>query len=418
MYNEDIELLRLSDRLEHVAKRIPIAVRADGIHGGTDLQRTSPPALPGMIKRYFERSPLPIRMVFMWAVLLAVLFVFTSFIHRTSMGSRPERFDWLAVAPIPFLNFLTWALLFPLVYILIQRWPLNVKPLWSKVLLHLVAGFVLGTVQELFTNAIYLNILAYAGRFSWSWEVVSEVFLQLPGGVLQRAMEYWVLVMILMYVESSRQMSEKVTLLLKLQNQLQAAELSSLKKQLKPHFLFNALNTVSSLMEENVEAAQDVLVRLGEFLRTSLREERADRVPLIHELGTASHYLAIESVRFKDRLMVEYSISNECNQALVPNLILQPLVENAVKHGANKSDQMIRIEIRAERIGDRLRLSVIDDGQGCRDVNAALNSSGIGLRNVKQRIALMYGASGDLQITSIGSRGFHVAMELPFEVES
>lgn len=415
MFYEESDVVQLDPKLQ-VDRGVPIKVPAyEGrnkgkrkvtLHAGTVL----------MIKRYFGRSPLPIRMVFMWAILLAVLFVFTSFIHRTSMGSRPERFDWLAVAPIPFLNFLTWALLFPLVYILVQRWPLNTKPLWSKVLLHLLAGFALGTVQELFTNALYLNLLAYAGRFSWSWEVIGEVFLQLPGGILQRAMEYWVLVMILMYVESSRQMSEKGTLLLKLQNQLQAAELSSLKKQLKPHFLFNALNTVSSLMEENVEAAQAVLVRLSEFLRTSLREERADKLPLIQEVSTASHYLAIESVRFKDRLMVEYSIMNDCNQALVPNLILQPLVENAVKHGANTSDPMIQIEIRAERVGDSLRLSVIDDGRGCKDVDAALNSDGIGLKNVKQRIALMYGATGDFRVTSEGSRGFSVVLELPFEV--
>lgn len=369
-----------------------------------------------MIKRYFARSPLPMRMVFLWAILLAVLFVFTSFIHRTSMGLHPERFNWLVVAPIPFLNFLTWAVMFPLVYMLIQRWPLNVKPRLAKVFVHLLASFLLGTVQEVFTNAVYLNIMAYDGRFQWSMAALEGGVYQLPGGILQRAMEYWLLLMILMYVESSRQVSEKLTLLLKLQNQLQEAELDSLKKQLKPHFLFNALNTVSSLMEENVEAAQDVLVRLAEFLRTTLKEERADRVPLLHELGTASYYLEIEAVRFKGRLRVVYSIANDCHNAMVPNLILQPLVENAVKHGSNTSNDVFSIEIIAERKGERLRLSVQDDGQGCHDVDAALDSGGIGLRNVAQRMQLMYGAAGMFQVSSPDSRGFHVVLELPFEL--
>jgi LytS/YehU family sensor histidine kinase len=170
-------------------------------------------------------------------------------------------------------------------------------------------------------------------------------------------------------------------------------------------------------MEENVEAAQDVLVRLAEFLRTTLREERVDRVPLLHELGTASHYLEIEAVRFKDRLRVVYSIANDCHHAMVPNLILQPLVENAVKHGSDTSNEHFCIEIMAERSGDRLRLSVQDDGRGCQDVDAALASGGIGLRNVGQRIALMYGPSGAFQVLSPGSRGFSVVLEMPFELE-
>lgn len=370
----------------------------------------------GMIRRYFALSPLPMRIVLLGAFLFSVLFVTTKFMHKTIMGLYPDRFDWLAIVPIPLLNYFTWAMLFPLIYMLTQRWPLTSKPLAKQVVKHVLVCLVLGMLQEAFTSTIYLGFLANAGRFEWSAALSRDVLLQLPAGVLERAMEYWLLVIVLMFIESNRKMNEKLTQMLKLQNRLQEAELGALKQQLKPHFLFNVLNTVSSLMEHNVAEAQDVLVRLASFLRSTLKEDKVDRVPLLHELDAASHYLEIEAVRFKDRLRVEYSIANECHHALVPNLILQPLVENAVKHGSDTSHELIRIEIVAERIGDRLRLSVVDDGRGCTDVDNALSTGGIGLQNVGQRIALMYGPKGTFHVRSPDGRGFIVTLEMPFEI--
>jgi two-component system LytT family sensor kinase len=384
--------------------------------GRRSVMLTRRPAM--LITRYIERSPIPIRTVFLWAFLLAVLFVFTSFIHRTGVGMHPERFDWISVTPIPFLNFFTWALLVPLVNQVLSRWPLSEKPVLGKVFIHLVIGLSLGVLQEVFTNFIYLNILAYAGRFNWTMDAIRDVLLHLPGGILQRTMEYWLLLVILMYARSNRQMAEKRTQLLELQNQLQAAELNSLKKQLQPHFLFNALNTVSSLMEENMATAQDVLSRLGEFLRATLEQERLDRVPLLHELDTASHYLAIETARYKDRLKVVYRVSNDCHDAMVPGLILQPLVENSIKHGVNTSSDMLTLEIAAMRSGDQVWLVVTDDGKGCADPDAALERGGIGLRNVRQRMALLYGDAGVFKVTSGPGQGFKVSIGLPYSTEN
>ena len=368
------------------------------------------------LKRYFDRSPIPIRTVFLWAVLLAVLFVFTSFIGRTGMGRYPERFDWLGVAPIPFLNFLTWALFVPLVNMILSRWPLVTGRTFPQVLIHLAFGLLLGAVQEVFSNVVYISILSYADRFVWTLTNAKEVMISMPGGILQRTMEYWVLLVLLMYARTNKQVAEKRTQLLELENRLQEAELNSLKKQLQPHFLFNALNTVSSLMEEDVEAAQDVLIRLGQLLRTTLDESRLDRVPLLHELDTASHYLAIEAVRYKDRLQVEYTVSNDCHDAIVPNLVLQPLVENSVKHGVSGTSEPVRIEVKAWREADRIKLSVIDDGRGCPDVEKAVTQGGIGLRNVQQRVKLMYGDNGTFQVLSAVGKGFQVHLELPYEV--
>lgn len=379
------------------------------------MARASVATVTQMIKRYFDRSPIPIRTVFLGAFLLAVLFVFTSFIHRTGMGTHPDRFDWLQVAPIPFLNFFTWALLVPLVYQMLLKWPLNVRPIWHKVLVHILLGMLLGVFQEIVTNAIYLNILAYAGRFQWSSDTLNMTLLHLPGGVLQRMMEYWLLLVILMYMESNRQVNEKRTQLLELQNQLQETRLNALKKQLQPHFLFNALNTASALMDEDVNSARAVLVRLGQFLRTTLEEERLDRVPLLREVDNASDYLGIEAMRFRDRLQVLYSIDHDCYGVMVPNLILQPLVENSVKHGPDAMSDPVRIEIKAMRVDGRVRLSVWDDGKGCDDVDGALSTAGIGLRNVRQRLDLMYGKRYSFMVESPQGRGFRVSMDLPVE---
>ncbi len=377
-----------------------------------------PNRLTMVLRRYFDRSPIPIRTVFLWAVLLAVLYVITAFIGRTGMGRYPERFDWLGVAPIPFLNFLTWALLVPLVNLILSRWPLVTGRMLPQVLVHLALGLLLGAVQEVFTNVIYISILAYAERFVWTVGNAKEVLISLPGGILQRTMEYWVLLVLLMYARSNKQVAEKRTQLLELENKLQEAELNSLKKQLQPHFLFNALNTVSSLMEEDVEAAQDVLIRLGQLLRTTLDESRLDQVPLLHELDTASHYLAIEAVRYKDRLQVVYTVSNDCHDAIVPNLILQPLVENSVKHGVSGTSEPVRVEVKAWREADRIRLAVIDDGRGCPDVERTLTHGGIGLRNVQQRVKLIYGENGSFRVMSPGGKGFQVHLELPYEAGS
>ena len=146
-----------------------------------------------------------------------------------------------------------------------------------------------------------------------------------------------------------------------------------------------------------------------------LNEQFAMVGPLLHEVDTASHYLAIEAVRYKDRLQISYKISNDCHDALVPSLILQPLVENSVKHGPDSSSEPMKVELEAMLVGGRVKLIVADDGKGCTDPEAALERGGIGLRNVRQRLALLYGASGTFGVSSEGGRGFKVTIELPYE---
>lgn len=367
------------------------------------------------VRSYFAQAPVPMRTVFFAAGLLSGLFVFTSFIGRTQLGMAPERFDWWMQAPIPFLNFFTWALFLPLVHDWSKKWPLKTRPIWKPIVIHLSYGLLLCVIHEIFTNTLYILLLNYIGRLEWQPEMMSGIILSLPGGVVQRFMEYGLLLIILMYMETHRQVGQERTRVLQLQNELQTTQLLSLKKQLQPHFLYNTLNTVSALMDEDTKSARIVLSKLGQLLRITLDEERKERVTLIHEIDHVGNYLGIEAIRFKDRLQVRYDIPSDCQNALVPSMVLQPLVENSIKHGLDAVSAEVRITIDAQRKGDDLVLTVSDNGRGCTDVSKALAKGGIGLRNVRERLSLLHGHGGRFQVASEPGNGFRVMISIPFE---
>lgn len=369
------------------------------------------------IRSYFADSPVPMRTVFLAAGLLSVLFVYTSFIGRTHMGTVPGQFDWWKQAPIPFLNFFTWALVLPLVNRWSKHWPLKGYPIWRPILAHFGLGLLLCAVHETFNSTLYVLILHNSNSITWSSDMLPGVLLSLPAGIVQRFMEYWILLVLLMYKETRRQVREERTRVLQLQNELQTTQLLALKKQLQPHFLFNTLNTVSALMDEDTKSARTVLSKLGQLLRITLDEERRERVTLIHEIDHVGNYLGIEAIRFKDRLRVRYDIPSECQNALVPSMVLQPLVENSIKHGLDATNAEVCITIEAERQADNILLMVSDNGRGCTDVGLALAKGGIGLRNVRERLSLLHGPESKFQVASEPGSSFHVTISLPFETK-
>ena len=189
------------------------------------------------------------------------------------------------------------------------------------------------------------------------------------------------------------------------------ARLQALRYQLNPHFLFNTLNAVSTLVVERRTAeATRMIARLSDFLRLTLENRASDEVPLAEEIDFAQRYLDIEQVRFGDRLQMSIDIAPDARDASVPALILQPLVENAVKHGIATREEGGRIAVRAERIGAALRITVSDDGPGLGAVYAA----GIGLANTRERLRTLYGAAQRMELQSPPEGGLRVVLELPF----
>jgi two-component system LytT family sensor kinase len=199
-----------------------------------------------------------------------------------------------------------------------------------------------------------------------------------------------------------------------LEKHLVDAELSALRMELNPHFLFNTLNSVAGLVRRgDGERAVDVLADLGDLLRATLDGSRRPEVALAEELGLVERYLAIEGVRFADRLEVRFDVEAEAREASVPSMILQPLVENALRHGIAQRTGRGRVEISAARRDGRLHLAVGDSGPGF--VDAAAGRAGIGLRNTASRLRARYGEHADLQVGASPLGGAVVSITVPFE---
>lgn len=196
----------------------------------------------------------------------------------------------------------------------------------------------------------------------------------------------------------------------RLSAQLSDARLDALRRQLNPHFLFNSLNTVLVLVrDQDTAAASRTLELLADVLRQVLETDRPREVPLRDELRFIERYLAIEQVRFSDRLRVEYSIEGRAASALVPDLIMQPLVENAVRHGVAQRAQAGTLAISARVVDDLLELAVRDDGAGIGRIE-----EGVGLSNTKERLRTLFGDAASLTITSLPSNGTEVLVRLPY----
>jgi LytS/YehU family sensor histidine kinase len=198
----------------------------------------------------------------------------------------------------------------------------------------------------------------------------------------------------------------------RLETQLVQARLDALGARLQPHFLFNTLHAISALVLEDAKAANRMITRLSELLRLTLSRSRTPLVPLEHELELLDHYVAIQEVRFSDKLEVRVAMEAGTAQAPVPSLLLQPLVENAIRHAIGGGHGAAVVEIRISRIPGGLRLEVRDNGPGF-DAEAPSNAAGEGIRNTRERLEQLYGHRGRLLLQNGIPRGAVATIELP-----
>ena len=200
----------------------------------------------------------------------------------------------------------------------------------------------------------------------------------------------------------------------RLELQLAQANLRALKMQLNPHFLFNTLHSVSALVRKNENpTAIKMLGRLGEFLRLALENQGTQLVSLEEELDFLERYLEIEKIRFQERLQVSMDVDNSLLEHNVPNLILQPIVENAIHHGIAPNSQAGKIQINAFKAADRLVMQVQDDGRGMKNIEEA--RKGVGLSNTQERLERLYGADQKLSFENAEGGGLRVHIEIPLQ---
>lgn len=293
--------------------------------------------------------------------------------------------------------------LIPLAYVLGTRHPLRRPLSWRAVAIHV--GGALALCVGWATLGMAMGVmLGTAPATLRSWMLTSlpwSVFMYFATLGCVHAFAY--------FVEARERESQAA----RLSAQLAEARLQALRTQLHPHFLFNSLNAILVLVRDReTAAAARMLERLGELLRRLLRADAAATLPLADELHFIDDYLAVEQERFSDRLSVTRTIAPDVLEARVPPFVLQPLVENALRHGIAPSERGGRVTISARRDGDVLVLAVSDSGVG---VRAEALGTGVGLRNLRERLATMYGARASVTLEPGAEGGAVATIRLPME---
>jgi two-component system LytT family sensor kinase len=337
--------------------------------------------------------------------------------HYVAIFKEQPTFFQMLVWELPY--WFIWAAFSPLVFWIARKFPIERPQRIMHGLMHIFACLLVSTTHRALYLLIgwLLHVAAYQ-RLASLQELYSYLFLfNLPTGF----MSYATILMFTQVVGYYRRHRDEELKISRLNTELAEAklraaeaQLGALKMQLQPHFLFNTLNSISALLDEEPEAADRMLARLGDFLRMTLQNSGAQEAPLQQELEFLRCYLDIERVRFDRRLNVAFSIDPEVLEARVPNLILQPLVENAIKHGIAGSPAKGLIEIEATRAGSQLRLRVRDNGAG--DPVAGSAKEGVGLANTRARLEQMFGPQHSFEFGYVDGKGFEVCIQIPLSV--
>jgi two-component system LytT family sensor kinase len=319
-----------------------------------------------------------------------------------------------------FIDSFIWAALTPFILWLASRFSIERSSWLRRLLLFIGVGLVIAIPVDMLTDflrhqqlhAVRLSLgdVAPAARVRRLW-FMNEFLIYVAVLASGFARDYF-----LRYRARREEAIALQAQAAQLRAQLAGARLAALRTQLNPHFLFNTLHAVSALVERDPRGARRMIARLSELLRTSLEGVDEAEIALARELAFIRRYLEIMQIRFEGRLELAEQIDPSVEAALIPNLLLQPLVENAFKHGVDRVEGIGRIELRAERAGERLLLSVRDNGPGLAGGQPA--KEGLGLRNTRARLAQLYGVDQSLTLRADARGGCIVEVSLPFHTGS
>jgi signal transduction histidine kinase len=340
-----------------------------------------------------------------WA-LFAVFFASELVVSRAFIGRPPNAgralLIWLICAAL-------WFGATPLILWLVRRFPLARQRWLSSALVHLTAAALLSLLL-LALYVLAVSALGLAPRQPFFPSFRAQVVASFHSEVLT----YWMVVGLAHGIDYYRKYRERELRASQLETRLAQAQLDALRMQLHPHFLFNTLNSISVLMSEDVTAARRMLTRLSDLLRVSLDNSATHEVSLREELEFLNNYLEIEQTRFQDRLTVRMNVEPAALSASVPYLILQPLVENAIRHGIAPRAQAGVIEISAVRANGMVRLQVTDNGTGMPPSASGGMNKGIGLSNTQSRLEQLYGSDHSFEMKAAVGGGVEVTIQIPF----
>ncbi|MBK8058018.1 MAG: histidine kinase [Gemmatimonadetes bacterium] len=329
----------------------------------------------------------------------------------------------IVAAPVvlAFIVSYAWAILTPGIFLLVDRYPIERAASAKNFILLTLAGVCVGVAMDAFGAWLRFGVFYTGGRRPpppFGPMVTVEhlfflddfvVFIAVAAAAMARVYSRRVRAR---QEETVRLQAHAAQLQATLQGQLAEARLAALRSQIDPHFLFNTLNAVSSLVERDPKGVRRMIARLSELLRLRLEGANEPETTLDRELDTLSRYLEIMQIRFQKRLEVVMDIATESREALVPTLVLQPLVENAIKHGLSQNEAGGRLEIGAHVDGARVVLTVRDNGGGIGSSNA--EGDGIGVRNTRERLQQLYGDDHSFTLRNADGGGAIATVSLPF----
>ncbi len=333
-----------------------------------------------------------------------------------SMRAQGMHHAWIRLFGTLLVSWMPWALATPVVVRLRRRYPL--VRFWpvSTWIIHIAACVSIGLATALWNS--WLEVLLNPWAESPGPRAFRELWpYKFFNGLLASLLLYSFVLAISYVLESRERLANQRTEAARLNEQLSRAQLDALRRQIEPHFLFNALNAISGLVRENKnDAAVSMIAGLSDFLRRVLEDSNRQHVRLGEEMEFLQDYLDIQKVRFAERLQVSVDVPNDLFLAQVPSLILQPMVENAVKHGIAKRAQGGAIRISAVRFADTLKLSVYNDGPSL-PVDWEQIPAGIGISNMRTRLHTLYGDGFDFTLRNQDPGGVEVSVSVPFRSE-
>jgi two-component system, LytTR family, sensor kinase len=337
---------------------------------------------------------------------------FSGFLTYYQSSSYPKHYSLEKALYLELSFALISAAFGPLILLLAHRFRIE-RRIWVRNLaIHIAAAFLISIVEKLLWDVLALPPDSYLHKtFTYA------KLLKSASGSLDTGLIVYFLILLLDYaIDYHQRYQTGLIEAAQLQTQLVQAQLQALKMQLHPHFLFNTLHTISALVQEDPEGAERMIARLSDLLRLSLESTGLQEVPLRQELEFLHLYLEIERTRFEDRLAVRFEIEDEVMDARVPSLVLQPIVENAIRHGLLNRTSDGQISIHAARQGNNLSLMVKDNGCGL-PPDAMYRRSGLGLATTRGRLERLYGNNQSLILRNVKSGGVEARIQIPFFME-
>ncbi len=379
-------------------------------------------------KTYWQKYRTELFFYFGFLTILGVAFFLQAIFADTSWGeaAKPTARETLNIFVDRVVAAYLWLLLTPFIIWSAEKISLKKFPFVLVLVLHLFAGLFF-TFLHIPIYSSYIVIVhsfvpwMYAGIFEKLPAVTyGEYVINSIARVnhVYRLLYYSIIIAIHFAFDYFRKYSERELIASQLEVQLKEAQIRTLHQQLQPHFLFNTLNGISSLMYKSVDDADKMLTYLGDLLRISLERMNVQEVPLKDDIAFIERYLLIEKTRMGDRLLVKTNFHPETLDALVPCMMAQPILENAIKHGVAPNVKQGTIIASSWRIAEKLFLQIEDDGKGfTRSLEENL-TKGYGIRNTLERLKILYGNNHSLTFSNKETGGLRVTLSIPFRMQT